>query len=242
MRGFLTADDVLSDIEFELVQGAISRDELGSGIQAVKQYQSKVRGEVLQSARQIDGGREMVSRLFQINDMLITLLQEVAAALRSVRLDLRRVARMSQVASRPATTASMPVMEDGDVLVMPDVPAPGGFEEGAYWQSPTEVEEAMRSDALQVKMDVRSVGVPIVGGVVRRLRATLHSLVLFYVGRLARKQVAINQAYGDWILRLVQMNRHQQEQIDVLSAQVAALQARLARSKEAQPPSSDSGL
>ena len=38
-----TPNDVLNDIEFELMQGAVSRDELGQGIQTARQYQNRVR-------------------------------------------------------------------------------------------------------------------------------------------------------------------------------------------------------
>ena len=111
MKSWLTADDVLSEIEFELVQGAISRNELGRGIQAVRAYQNMARSEVSQAA-QAGEGREVVNRLFQLNDMLITLLQEVAAELRSVRLELRRVARMAQFAPPVTRAPGEPATEE----------------------------------------------------------------------------------------------------------------------------------
>ena len=89
MKRWLTADDVLRDVEFEIAQGAISRDELGQGVQAVKEYQNKLRGEVFQASRQVGESREALSRLFQINDMLITLQQEMAAGIETLQVDLR---------------------------------------------------------------------------------------------------------------------------------------------------------
>jgi len=244
MRNLLTADDVLSEIEFELVQGAISRNELGRGIQAVKAYQNKVRSGVSQAAQGAGEGREVVQRLFQLNDMLITLLQEMAAELRSVRLELRRVARMAQFAP-PVTRAAAepPTEKDGEenvdraawVDALP-VGRPGGDLYGRWATEVEEVENAMRSEALQVTLDVRAIRIPIIGGLIKRLRLALHNLALFYVARLSKRQRAVNQTYGDWVLRLIQAGQQQQEQIDVLSAQVAVLQARLTERGHSPPP------
>jgi hypothetical protein len=248
MKSWLMADDVLSEIEFELVQGAISRNELGRGIQAVKAYQNKVRSEVSQAARGVGEGREVVNRLFQLNDMLITLLQEMAAELRSVRLELRRVARMAQFAPPVTRAAGEPAtQEDGDENVdmaawIATLPAggPGGDLYGRWATEAEEVENAMRSEALQVTLDVRTMPIPIIGGLIKRLRLALHNLALFYVAQLAKRQRAVNRTYGDWVLRLIQAGQQQQEQIDVLSAQVAVLQARLADSGNMSPPPADS--
>jgi len=252
MKSVLTANDVLGDIEFELVQGAISRDELGQSIQAVRQYQNKLRSEVLASARRMDDYREVIGRLFQVNDMLITLLQEVSAALQSLRLDLRKVARMSQIASSQTAVIS-PSAGEGDAVTIPPtaweareddtsaavgIPALEGEMAGSAWQPATEVEDAMRSDALRIGLDVRTTGLPIIGRVVERLRIALHNLALFYVLRLADRQVAVNRTYGDWILRLNQTCQDQSERIDSLVAQVATLQARLAK-VENVPPSTE---
>jgi hypothetical protein len=248
MKSWLTADDVLSEIEFELVQGAISRNELGRGIQAVKAYQNKVRSGVSQAAQGVGEGREVVNRLFQLNDMLITLLQEVAAELRSVRLGLRRVARMTQFAPPMTRAAVKPTTEeDGeenvDRAAWVDVPPVGGPGSDLYgrWVTDVEgVENAMRSEALQVTLDVRAIRIPIIGRLIKRLRLALHNLALFYVAQLAKRQRAVNRTYGDWVLRLIQAGQQQQEQIDVLSAQVAVLQARLADSGNMSPPPADS--
>jgi hypothetical protein len=245
MKSWLTADDVLSEIEFELVQGTISRNELGRGIQAVKAYQNKVRSGASQAAQGAGEGREVVNRLFQLNDMLITLLQEVAAELRSVRLELRRVARMAQFAPLVTRAAGEPATEeDGEENVdrvawdgALSVGGPGGDLYGRWATEVEEVENAMRSEALEMTLDVRAIRIPIIGGLIKRLRLALHNLALFYVARLAKRQRAVNRTYGDWVLRLIQAGQQQQEQIDALSAQVAVLQARLTERGHSPPPS-----
>jgi hypothetical protein len=245
MSDWLTTDDVLNEIEFELVQGAISRNELGRGIQAVKAHQTKVRLEVVQATQKAGDSREVVNRLFQLNDMLITLLQEMAAELRSVRLELRRVARMAQFAPSVTRGAGEPATgEDGEenvdraawVDALP-VAGPGGDLYGQWATEVEEVENAARSEALQVTLNVRAIRIPIIGGLIKRLRLALHNLALFYVAQLAKRQRAVNRTYGDWVLRLIQAGQQQQEQIDVLSAQVAVLQARLTERGHSPPPS-----
>lgn len=224
MKSSLTAKDVLSDIEFELVQGAISRNELGQSIQAIKQHQNKVRSEVLQPSSRVTDSREIAARQFQINDMLITLLQEIAASLQALELRVRRAARFAQStsATTPTATISMPEGPTSAPAVtaipMPEV-APG--------RETHDIENAMQPGTLYIGSDVRAPNVPILGGLVKWLRLTVHNLVLFYVARLAGQQTHVNQTYGDWILYLNRLNLSQQEQIELLSAQVAALQARL---------------
>jgi len=243
MKALLNANDVLSDIEFELIQGAISRDELGQSIQAVKQYQNKVRSEAISSLRSSGEVREIINRQFQINDMLITLLQETSAALRTTQLELRRVARISKLALPTERVASRSTTErDGDLAETTDLLVFDTLCRDPYWQpliEAREVQRAMQPEALRMELQVRSTNAPIIGAVVKRLRIALHHLVLFYVNRLVEKQVAVNQTYGDWILRTVQLCHDQQDQIDSLNAQLKALQNCLSEGDRSAPPSTD---
>lgn len=96
MKRSLTADDVIREIEFELIQGAISKDELGQGIQTVKKFQNQIRAEFFNASSQSTDQRDYASRQFQINDMLTTLLQEMAATIQSLRLELHQSTRLSK--------------------------------------------------------------------------------------------------------------------------------------------------
>jgi hypothetical protein len=220
MKKSLTPKNILSDIEFELVQGAISQDELGEGIQAVRRYQNKLRSQAFRDTPQMDD-REVMARLFQLNDMMITLLQETASTMNSLRLDLRKVARLSQ---HPSTAdVSMPAMESIERERRDVVRIAGDLESELDEALYRQVGDAMRSETLQVEMDVRVPRIPIIGGVINRLRIALHDLVLFYVRRLARRQITVNQAYGDSILSLLEIYELQQEKIDALNERVASL-------------------
>ena len=219
------ADDVLSSIEFELAQGAVSYNDLGAGIQAVRQYQNKVRGEVLDTSRQPENIREISVRLFQVNEMLITIAQEINAAIQSLRVDLRNTARMSQIMSSAAPTF-VPEKSSRDIE---DAPAVIETNQNARRQPLADLHDAMRPDAIHVDMDARPINVPIVGGLIRRFRLAAHDLVLFYQRQLVQKQAAVNQTCGEWILHLVEMSEYQQGQIDLLSARVVSLEAQLAQ-------------
>jgi len=226
----LTASDVLSDIEFELAQGAISHDDLGQGVQAVRQYQNQVRGEIVQALRRRESDRQIAGRWFQINDMLITLAQEMAAAIQSLRVDLRRVTRVAERTPPARAAAGMPAAPSARILEH--------IEQNLDERSAAEVEDAMRSDALRVGVEVQPARIPIVGGALQRLRAAAHGLVIFYVGRLAQRQVMVNQTYGGRILRMMELLEYQRQQIEMLSARVRSLEERLA---QVEPPVSSPG-
>jgi hypothetical protein len=104
-------------------------------------------------------------------------------------------------------------------------------------QSYADVEEAMRSDALHVGLEVQPARLPIVGSLLQRLRAAVHGLALFYVGRLAQRQATVNQVYGARILHLIELVERQQRQIEVLNARVKSFEAGLAEAGATLPPS-----
>lgn len=221
--GAVTAEEVLQSIEFELLQGTVSYDDLGAGIQAAREYQNRVRAELLELARGTTSSRELVIRLFQINEMLLTLVQELNRALHALQLEVRRMARVVQVRAKYGETAADVT---GDSPPLEELGSPQGTAPSS------DVQRAMRSDTLRIEFDVRSVAVPIIGGWIRRLKFALHNLVMFYLRQLAQKQTTVNRTYGEWIMYLVEMSERQQIQLDLLRAQVASLEARLGHDGE----------
>lgn len=229
MKRSLTADHVLSDIEFELAQGAISRSELGQAVRALRRRQNEMRCEILESSKNLEG-REVISRLFQLNDMMLTLLQETAAAIRSLRLGLRNVARL---ATRSRTTKGS--VSSAEVVKREELDLAASTAAGTDQLGETvfeQVRNGMRSEAVEVEMNVRPGRMPVIGSIVKRVRIALHSMALFYVNRFGERQVVVNQSYGDAILRLVDACEQQQEQISRLHAKVASLQAGLTEADE----------
>jgi len=58
-------------------------------------------------------------------------------------------------------------------------------------------------DKVGVDMALTESHLPLIGGLVQRLRAALHELVLFYVNRLAARQVRVNEQTARALILLV---------------------------------------
>ena len=205
----LTAEDVLKEIEFELVQGAISKDDLGRAIQEVKRYQNKLRSEVFQPGQDMPQLRELTGRQFQFNDMVITLLQEMAAAMQEMQLKTKRLSRWQQ--SPPVTgTASQ-------VSTAPQ-------KDDSIWRDDKDLHAALQED-LEVELEMRPTSVPLVGSFLQRFKHEMHALVVFYLRKLAGRQVAVNRTYGEWALYFDALHQHHQAEIHQLRMKIAALEA-----------------
>jgi len=221
MKQAVTVDDILHSIEFELAQSAVSRTDLGAGLNAVRQFQNKARAETLQSTQALKDLRVLITQQYQINDMHLTLLQELTAAVQAVQLDIRRVGQLPTregVMTAPATTnasSATPAAPTTQLDWLTDDLA-------SAWSNES-IENAMQPDTLKLKADVRPSTLPILGGIVRRVRAAFHSLTLFYLQQIGQKQTSVNQVYGDRLLQLSDLVQQQQQQIEALHAQVAAL-------------------
>ena len=86
-----------------------------------------------------------------------------------------------------------------------------------------EVHEAVRSialgyDKVNVELALTETRLPLIGGLAHRVRAALHGLILFYVNRLAARQVRVNRETSRALTALVRD----------LEAEVRDLRARLA--------------
>jgi hypothetical protein len=224
----VTAQRVWDDIEFELIQGLPSRDELGQSIRVVQRHQNTLRAQVFGEGRRMDQ-REIVARLFQINDMLLTLLQETATELRKVQLDVERISRarhdglaVAQPAA-PATPAGGRATED--TVTSPASPVDADVPADGYSRPLSDVELAMRPDALEVHQhEGRQVPLPLAGGMITRLKRAFHRLVHFYIRLLGEKQAAVNLVYGEWILYQVRLGERQRDQLVRLGRRLAALE------------------
>jgi hypothetical protein len=207
----ITAQHILNEIEFELAQGAISKDDLGRAIQEVKQYQSKLRDEVFQPGQDLPQMREIIGRQFQMNDMLITMLQETAAAMHEMELKTKRLQNWQQ-------TAVLPETSDTIIFSLPP--------DDSIWRETDEVESAME-DPLSIQLEAQPTSIPIVGHFLQRLKYSVHELVLFYLQKFAQKQTAVNRIYGRWILHFDALHHLHQNEIHQLQTQINALKAQL---------------
>lgn len=216
-----TVTEILEEIDFEIAQGAVSRNDLGQAVQAVRQYHNQLRGQLLPVNGPPVEVRELASRQLQFNDMLITLSQELAAGLRALE---------RQVRQRPARTAEPEAADAITAGPAPAVPA------GAFGLPEDELEALMRPEAIRVELATAPSHLPVVGGLITRLKEFFfHLPPLYYVQRYAERQAPVNRVYGESLLALAQEVRDQRAQIAHLSAQVAALQQQLAQTGGAAP-------
>ncbi len=209
----ISADEVIQNIEFELLQSAVSHDDLGAGIQSVRRYQNRVREKLLDLSRDTKNGREIIIHLCQINEMLITLIQELNTALHALQIEVRKMARLAQVKALYDSAG-----QTGEVI-QPEEPIQ------ARAIPVADIEYAMRGEALHLELDLRPAAVPVIGGLVKKLKFALHDLVLFYTRQLAQKQTAVNRMYGEWMMYLIETCERQQIEIDLLRARLAAVES-----------------
>jgi len=201
-----TTQDILSDIEFELAQGAVLSDELSQAVQAVRQYQNKLRGELFGTSQKLD--RQAVARLFQVNDMLITVLQEMATTWHAAQLDQRRRAKPDLTTESAASMA----LDSG--------------------RDPRELERVMHPDAIRVDLHARLLQVPLIGWLIGRIQVFLHRPALYYTTLFADRQVVVNRTLGDWTLALHEQQALHAAELARLHTRIAALETRLASQRE----------
>lgn len=213
MKSTLTAADVLADIEFELMQGSISKDDLGQGIQTVRQHQSKLRRQTFDSGQDAIDWQDALSQQFQLNDMLLTLLQEMAGGVNEVR--------------ETAVWLGQKRRGEGERPLFNDTP----INAEASLKPTDELTQTMHLNTIHQKPEITASSrpIPLLNGLLRRLRVGLHQLVLFYVNKLAKKQAHVNHTQADWILHLNATFRHQQEEIEHLTGLIKQLQEKVDR-------------
>lgn len=225
MAQSVNVQDILQDIDFEIAQGVILQDGLGQGVEAVRQHQNKIRVETFDKVKLTDPYREILGRQFQINDMLITLLQETAKTIQSMQHGLKN---LNQVPIRP-TRGPVPGptwKPDGTGKELRDIDTwTSEIEDGT--PSTEEIKNAMQPEAIHVDLQMRTINIPVIGWLVTRLRIFLHRPALFYTQIFSHKQAPVNRTLGDWILRLNALIQIQNEQVGELNAYIAELEARI---------------
>jgi hypothetical protein len=203
----LSVQDALDDIDMELLQDAVQRDELGQSVQNVRRFQDDAR-KVLDTGGKPDY-RAIANRQFQLNDMLLALLQELSVRQRALELELR---------AHGGTAA-------GDQVPASEYP---GNDEAT--RPPSEdlvrqldaIQTVMHDDALRLQMEVTPSETPVVGRLLGSMRAAVHSLVVFYGNQLAAKQTEVNRVYGDVLQQLLLARAQDRAELAALRALLPA--------------------
>ena len=239
----LTVEDALNDIEIELLQGAVTRDDLGQSVQNVRRFQNQVRGETLDAHTRPDY-RAIANRQFQINDMLLTLAQEMATRQAALELDLHKAVRSGLRREATPAAGQTPVAAADQAGADQAGADQAGADQAAMPERSRNEElvrrldalqSAMRDDALALQIEVTPTTTPLIGRMLGGVRTALHSLVVFYSSRLAARQAEINHTFGDNLRRLLQDRARDQETIEQLAAEIAQLRARLDADEAPRP-------
>ena len=217
----LSATDVVRDVEFELLQGVVSRDEIGQALQSLREHQYKARSRMLQGGSTAAGAADALRRQYETTEMVITLLQEMNSRVNDLQLEVRRVGALPRdireripYAARVVHTELADPSDAATSWLLPQSPL-----------QTEEIERAMDGEALDVSMITPTSSVPLIGWLLTRLRIFLHARGLLYARTLAGKQAPINRTYGDWLLYLNGVNQQQQEELASLRAELSALRA-----------------
>jgi hypothetical protein len=219
MARSLSVEDIMSQIEFEMAQGLVSQDDFGQAIDTIRRFQEKIRSETFKSMKPTDAQRVILSRQYQLNDMLLSLLQEMTLRLQSTQADIKKLRQLSPI--MPSQVRGVSAAPEGDSGV------PISLTEVATnitnLQSQEEVKEVMQAKAIEVELQTGVDSRPVVGGLLNRLRVLYHKPALFYTRLFAKRQAVVNRTFGDHILYLESQLQAQQGQIEALEAQLDSL-------------------
>jgi hypothetical protein len=232
-KNILSAKDILQDIHFEIAQGIIAQNSLRESIEAVRQFQNKARLETFKTLKPADPKREIISRQYQIVDMLLTLLYETALELQSTQQAVKELNRVPVLFYPSNETIPEQQPEQAQELLPPasevtspvsTQPSTLGLSHKAGTVSDAELDYALRPDALHIEYQTRSVRWPLLGGLLTRLKYIYQRPALFFSNMLADRQTGINQVLGERLRSLETVVRTQNEQIEALTRQISELQ------------------
>jgi len=217
MSPSLTVEDVLTEVEFEIAQGIVSQKELSQAIDAVRGFQNKGRIETFKSLKTTDGYRETFARLFQLNDMLLSLIQEMALTLQAMQDEVKKLRKIPQITSRPAKF-SLTEPESAISLSAEDREDFNPISDTSYQN---ELKQVMKPEAIHVDLQTSLSLIPIIGGLFNRLHVLYHRPAFFYTRMFANRQQVVNETFGEHILFLESLMLVQQRKIEALETKLA---------------------
>lgn len=207
MKTSLNIQNVIADIEFELMQETIMTGDLGEGIQQIKSYQNQMRRQLFDKSTAMVALEEIAIKQFQINDILITLLQEVVIGQRELTRKFEIFGKKRHSLDTLSSTELVEFYRRKDA------------QDAVVEERETVTVKSAMADDLSVQLTMQPTNVPLISSIINYVKIEFHNIVLFYLRLFAKKQVSVNQVYGDWLLYLNSLNRHNQEEIDILREQ-----------------------
>lgn len=214
-KGLLSSEDIVRDVEFELLLGTIPQENVENAILSIKSHHNRLWSELSESVRDARL-REAFNKVFQFQEMLLVLLQEMSALIGSLQASLPEIV---DFAKRPGFMG----LEEA----LPVAATQTGSDK--FFPYPSidlvEITKLMEPEFLRLDLEVRPSRLPFVGRLIRSIKIALHHLVLFYVNRLGVQQAQVNRVYGERIMELIRIVQEQQAQIRVMAALIDQLRS-----------------
>lgn len=209
MKRLPSPHNIIKDIEFEILLGTIPQSDLRNAVLALRSQYNKFRSEAIENLRDVRL-REAFNKVFQIQEMLLVLLQEMSTIIGSLQAEFPKITGLMEY---PEAIGSEETGNEEFSLQSPIDPA--------------EIAKRMEPVSLRLNLEVRPTKLPVIGKLIQSVKIALHHLVLFYVNRLGAQQAQVNKMHSDQILELYQLVMEQQEQIKAMAASINDLRTRI---------------
>jgi hypothetical protein len=237
-----SVEQILYDIDFEIAQGLVSQEALGPGLDALRQFQNRLRSDAFRKMKLTDPQRDILGRQFQLNDSLLAFLQEMALRIQTLQHALATLQQFAPPPFPQALTNNAAEEQEGIQKTFPPsehlqapthatpaqtdhapLPAQPVEEPTLEFRSADDILHAIRPQTIAVPFQARAIRWPIIGWLLTKLRIYYQRPAMFYTALLSERQAPVNQALGERILYLEALLKAQQKQIDALQSQIEKL-------------------
>jgi hypothetical protein len=216
----ITVNEIVNEIEFAIAQGYIAHEEFQQAIIAARKFQHAFRFDVFSKLKLSETFRKIVSKQFQMNEMLLSLLYEMGLSIQVLQNENRRLSGLERVQKgdqelHPANEILSNVRGNWRL----DIESPG--DDSFQAQVTDDLINIMKPEAIHVDLQVKTNQNSLLGRILAKLKIFYHRPALFYTQILSNRQANINRILGDRVLTLETMIRQQQKQIEILKETIS---------------------
>jgi len=220
MKNSLKPENIIEEIQFELAQGLIRKEELGEAIRSVRNFSNKIRKEILENYP-LDGKlREIFRKQFQLIEMLIKLIEENALLTQNLKIMInnRRVVNPGLDNNIPLDTPAVRKADSstgGENLLL---------NQNYYLLNQEEILKVIAPKTLKIDMPITRGRTSLTTKIMSFLKLLYHRPAFFYTLQLGEKQEKINNIFGYWLMKIYTNSQLQQDQINRLNEQWSLLE------------------
>jgi len=216
MINSLKPENIIEEIQFELAQGLIRKEELGEAIRSVRNFSNKIRKEILENYP-LDGKlRDIFRKQFQLIEMLTKLIEENALLTQNLKIMInhRRVVNpgLDRIhLDNPAVREAFASTAGEDLLL----------NQNYYLLNQEEILKVIAPKTLKIDMPITKGRTSLTTKIKSFLKLLYHRPAFFYTLQLGEKQEKINTIFGYWLMKLYTNSQMQQDQINRLNEQLS---------------------